>query len=63
MKSELKVPMLKEEFLEEIERCVHVALLCLQENTIERPNMGTIKKNAWMLLYDYSLFALQPVLY
>ncbi|KAJ3684592.1 hypothetical protein LUZ61_013756 [Rhynchospora tenuis] len=41
--SELKDPILEEEFIEEIKRCVHVALLCVQEDPVDRPNMETVK--------------------
>ncbi|KAJ1689257.1 hypothetical protein LUZ63_013412 [Rhynchospora breviuscula] len=41
--SELKDPILEEEFIEEIKRCVHVALLCAQEDPVDRPNMETVK--------------------
>jgi hypothetical protein len=41
--SELKDPMLDDKFNEEIKRCVHIALLCVQENPIDRPCMGTVR--------------------
>lgn len=41
--SGLKDPMLEDEFHEEIRRCVHIALLCVQEDPIDRPHMETVK--------------------
>ncbi|XP_078148975.1 putative cysteine-rich receptor-like protein kinase 31, partial [Carex rostrata] len=40
---ELVDPILEEEFKEEIERCVHIALQCVQENPVDRPTMETVK--------------------
>jgi hypothetical protein len=38
-------PMLQQQFLEvkEIEKCVYIALLCVQENPESRPNMETVR--------------------
>lgn len=41
--SELMDPMLDEAFYEEIKRCVYIALLCVQENPTDRPNMETVR--------------------
>jgi hypothetical protein len=35
--------MLEDEFNEEIRRCVHIALLCVQEDPNDRPHMETVK--------------------
>ncbi|XP_078149479.1 cysteine-rich receptor-like protein kinase 6 [Carex rostrata] len=39
---ELKDPMLEDLYLEEITKCVHIALLCVQEEPIVRPNMEAV---------------------
>ncbi|KAJ4789968.1 Cysteine-rich receptor-kinase-like protein [Rhynchospora pubera] len=39
---ELKDPTLEEECIEEVRRCIHVALLCLQANPSNRPNMEAV---------------------
>ncbi|XP_078148970.1 cysteine-rich receptor-like protein kinase 15 isoform X1 [Carex rostrata] len=40
---ELMDPVLEEEFQEEIKICVHIALLCVLENPIDRPTMETVR--------------------
>jgi hypothetical protein len=35
--------MLEDKFNEEIRRCVHIALLCVQEDPNDRPHMETVK--------------------
>ncbi|XP_078148974.1 cysteine-rich receptor-like protein kinase 15 [Carex rostrata] len=40
---ELMDPILEEKYREEIKKCVHIALLCVQENPIDRPTMETVK--------------------
>ncbi|KAJ4786955.1 cysteine-rich RECEPTOR-like kinase [Rhynchospora pubera] len=42
MISQLKDPVLEEECIEEIKRCVRIALLCVQEDPNNRPTMGTV---------------------
>jgi serine/threonine protein kinase len=54
---ELVDPILEEEFKEEIKRCVHIALLCVQENPIDRPTMETVKN---MLASPYMIIPNLP---
>ncbi|KAJ3678571.1 hypothetical protein LUZ60_002374 [Juncus effusus] len=39
---ELKDPTLADENLEEITKCIHIALLCVQKDPFERPSMGAV---------------------
>lgn len=39
---ELRDPILQDDYLEEITKCVNVALLCVQDNPFNRPNMESI---------------------
>ncbi|KAJ4780048.1 cysteine-rich RECEPTOR-like kinase [Rhynchospora pubera] len=41
--SQLKDPALEEDYIEEIKRCTHIALLCVQEDPTNRPTMATIR--------------------
>ncbi|KEH43955.1 putative protein kinase RLK-Pelle-DLSV family [Medicago truncatula] len=41
----------------EIMRCIHIALLCVQENLVERPNMATIV----LMLSSYSMSLSVPL--
>ncbi|KAJ3678559.1 hypothetical protein LUZ60_002362 [Juncus effusus] len=41
---ELKDPTLADENLEEITKCIHIALLCVQEDPFDRPNMGAVNR-------------------
>ncbi|KAJ3694161.1 hypothetical protein LUZ60_009641 [Juncus effusus] len=47
---QMKDPMLEDENLEDIKRCTHIALLCVQEEPADRPNMETVN----LLLGGYS---------
>ncbi|XP_039685910.1 cysteine-rich receptor-like protein kinase 15 isoform X1 [Medicago truncatula] len=41
----------------EIMRCIHIALLCVQENLVERPSMATVV----VMLSSYSIFLSVPL--
>ncbi|KAJ3674888.1 hypothetical protein LUZ60_005504 [Juncus effusus] len=41
--SQFKDSILEDEYLDEIKRCVHIGLLCVQGDPIDRPNMETVK--------------------
>lgn len=53
---ELRDPILQDDYLEEITKCVNVALLCVQDNPINRPNMESIN-----VMLSSSSGAVRPV--
>ncbi|XP_078175359.1 cysteine-rich receptor-like protein kinase 15 [Carex rostrata] len=54
---ELKDPTLNKECIEEITKCIHIALLCLQMNPSNRPNMETVAN----MLNSSSIASLTPL--
>lgn len=49
--SELVDPILREQYVKnEVMRCVHIALLCVQEDPLDRPSMSTVL----LMLNSYS---------
>ena len=54
---ELKDPTLDKECIEEVTKCIHIALLCLQTNPSNRPNMETVAN----MLNSSSIASLPPL--